>query len=71
MTVMYSARQRGRSDVNVSNSSTFLSALSSTVRRSKEAAIDEEYKSDEEIMRRLPASDSESCRSGGGDKDDD
>ena len=41
------------------------------MRRSKEAAIDEEYKSDEEIMRRVPASDSESCRSGGGDKDDD
>lgn len=46
-----------------------MSALSGSLRRSRDAAIaDEEYKSDEEIMRRIAASDSESGQS---DVDDD
>lgn len=42
-----------------------MSALSgSLLRRSDAAIVDEEYKSDEEVMRRIAANDSESCQSG-------
>ena len=60
--VSTSNRKRGNSDV-IANSSTLFSALSGRLRRqSGDDAFDEENKSEDEI-KRLPASDTESCQS--------
>jgi len=60
--VVYTSRTRGNSDNLLSNSSTFISALSGSMRRGGEDAIDEEYKSEDEMRRVLSeTSEEESC----------
>lgn len=62
---MYTSRTRGNSDNLLSNSSTLLSALSGSMYRNDEdGAVDEEYKSEDEMRRVLSETSEEGSNAG-------
>jgi len=74
--VVYTSRSRGNSDNLLSNSSTFISALSGSLRKGKSGNVgtneeeDEEYKSEDEVRRIILSEESPSEESEHAEGDD-